>query len=458
MGDLKPLGSEKLQGIDKLKRIMEIARYNEKTQSVNEGSVSKNSYSIQLPDGYTYGIVLEKSGYIIKKGINESTLDYNEPIRQRKYYRSYSEAMKKLNLVASELNRLHENHEGISLLGEQPEAKKKFVLKTNKPKTPSADAGTPPAPEVGAPPAPEAGAPPAPDAGTPPAPDAGTPPAPEDDLTGGGEEGMSPSPEDDLTGGGEEGMPPAPEGEEGMEMTSEPEEDGMTPPEEGDEESGGESKVSLKAIQKLTGRLSQKVREYEKEKGMDSQDKKYVLNSLISAINVKSLDDDDRDDIFDKLEQYDEYDMGDEGDLDVEGSDMEGMEEEPTAGDELTGGDETTTEPESTAGDELTGGSAEPPLEESVESVLMNYFNVKPNERPLLEQKKKKDFIKNTIKKVNIKNEIKNLSESKSQYLKSLQLLENFEDAKFVGKSNLENLIFSINGKKYKVTPRGKVI
>ena len=435
MGDLKPLGSEKLQGIDKLKRIMEIARYNEKTQSVNEGSVSKNSYSIQLPDGYTYGIVLEKSGYIIKKGINESTLEYNEPIRQRKYYRSYSEAIKKLNLVASELNRLHENHEGISLLGEQPEAKKKFVLKTNKPKTPSADAGTPPAP------------------------DAGTPPAPEDDLTGGGEEGMPPAPEDDLTGGGEEGMPPAPEGEEGMEMTSEPEEDGMTPPEEGDEESGGESKVSLKAIQKLTGRLSQKVREYEKEKGMDSQDKKYVLNSLISAINVKSLDDDDRDDIFDKLEQYDEYDMGDEGDLDVEGSDMEGMEEEPMAGDELTGGDdETTTEPEATAGDELTGGSAEPPLEESVESVLMNYFNVKPNERPLLEQKKKKDFIKNTIKKVNIKNEIKNLSESKSQYLKSLQLLENFEDAKFVGKSNLENLIFSINGKKYKVTPRGKVI
>jgi hypothetical protein len=88
----------------------------------------------------------------------------------------------------------------------------------------------------------------------------------------------------------------------------------------------------------------------------------------------------------------------------------------------------------------------------------MKYFNVSQNEKPLLEQKKKKDFIKNKIKQVNIKNEIKNLSESKVQYLKSLQLLENFESAKFVGKSNMENLVFSINGKSYKVTPRGKVI
>ena len=37
MGDLKPLGSEKLQGQDKLKRIMEIARFNEVIpNSINE--------------------------------------------------------------------------------------------------------------------------------------------------------------------------------------------------------------------------------------------------------------------------------------------------------------------------------------------------------------------------------------------------------------------------------------
>jgi hypothetical protein len=115
---------------------------------------------------------------------------------------------------------------------------------------------------------------------------------------------MSPAPDAE---GEDMGMPPAPDAE-GEDMGMPPAEDEEDMEMEDDlETEGGESKVSLKAIQKLTGRLSQKVREYEKEKGMDSQDKKYVLNSLISAINVKSLDDEDRDDIFDKLEQYDDY-------------------------------------------------------------------------------------------------------------------------------------------------------
>jgi hypothetical protein len=37
MGGLKPIGSEKLQGMDKIHRIMEIARYNETLpSSINE--------------------------------------------------------------------------------------------------------------------------------------------------------------------------------------------------------------------------------------------------------------------------------------------------------------------------------------------------------------------------------------------------------------------------------------
>ena len=31
MGNLKPIGSEKLQGMDKINRIIEISRYNENT-------------------------------------------------------------------------------------------------------------------------------------------------------------------------------------------------------------------------------------------------------------------------------------------------------------------------------------------------------------------------------------------------------------------------------------------
>ena len=149
MADLRPLGSEKLQGMDKIKRIMEIARYNEAPkQEINE--LSTTNYTIKLSDGNTYAIVKEKLGYIIKKGINESTLDYSDPIRQRKYFDSYSQAMKKLNLHAKEMNRIYENEEEIPLIGEHTASKKKFVLKSPKPAAePSAEE---PAPAAAPPP------------------------------------------------------------------------------------------------------------------------------------------------------------------------------------------------------------------------------------------------------------------------------------------------------------------
>ena len=50
MADLKPLGSEKLNGMDKIKRILEISRFNESIPtSVNE--TSKSEYKVKLADG-----------------------------------------------------------------------------------------------------------------------------------------------------------------------------------------------------------------------------------------------------------------------------------------------------------------------------------------------------------------------------------------------------------------------
>ena len=68
MADLKPLGSEKLTGQNKIKRIMEIARYNEKTPN-NINETSRSEYSITLADMNKYEIVKERQGYIIKKTI-----------------------------------------------------------------------------------------------------------------------------------------------------------------------------------------------------------------------------------------------------------------------------------------------------------------------------------------------------------------------------------------------------
>ena len=60
MADLKAIGSEKLTGQDKIKRIMEIARFNESLPSlVNENSTSQ--YSLTLADGQNYQIIKDKS-------------------------------------------------------------------------------------------------------------------------------------------------------------------------------------------------------------------------------------------------------------------------------------------------------------------------------------------------------------------------------------------------------------
>ena len=85
MADLKPIGSEKLQGQDKINRILEIARYKEtRPSSINE--TSRVEFGKTLADGQQYEIVKEKLGYIIKKNVNES-LDYIEPMKNRKYYK-----------------------------------------------------------------------------------------------------------------------------------------------------------------------------------------------------------------------------------------------------------------------------------------------------------------------------------------------------------------------------------
>jgi len=106
MADLKPIGSEKLTGQDKIKRIMEIARFKENIpNTLNE--TSRSEYGINLADGMSYEIVKERQGYIIKKVVTEGTTEYIEPMKNRKYYSSYSQALKRLNLFAGEINRLN---------------------------------------------------------------------------------------------------------------------------------------------------------------------------------------------------------------------------------------------------------------------------------------------------------------------------------------------------------------
>ena len=304
MAGLKPIGSEKLEGMDKIRRIMEIARYNEVVpQSVNENE--SKEYSLDLADGNNYEIVRERQGYIIKKTINESETDYIEPMKNRKYFSSYSQALKKLNLMAKEFNTLYENTEGTSLFNEQ---KKKYKLKVRKPKADLEPVAEPTPAEAPAP-APELPPPPAeptPDMGmeTPPA-DLGTEPP-----VGGEDMGMEPDMGEEPVGGEDMGMeePPMDEmgGEEEIDVDIE------------DKKDKGPSE--FKRIQILVGKLAQKIRQYEEEKDLSAKDVKYIINSILSALDVEVLDEDDIEQIIAKLE-------GDEDDEEGEGEEMSDEEE-----------------------------------------------------------------------------------------------------------------------------------
>ena len=482
MGNLKPIGSEKLTGDQKFKRIMEIARFNEVIPNrINENA--KSEYSIGLADGNKYEIVKERQGYIIKKTISESETDYMEPMKNRKYYSSYSQAFKRLNLVAGELNRLNENEEGLSLYGEQ----KKFTLKTPKPKMDMPS----PAEVPSAPPA---------------VPSPELPPSPMDDM------GM-----DDM-------------GIDDMEMDDMEMDDTEMDIDVDDENNGGsDERVTFKTIQKLTGKLTQKIRTLESEEGLTSENIKYVINMVLSSFDLNELSEEDREDILSKFEDETE-DLG--GD-DMDGEDltddsevediqadmdipMEGEMEEDMYGSfddnewynhkdrrhsaddfdfdfdeeefedfpslmnrhsdsEQLWFDKDNGEKFFNAYKEKSGGkpfkvrTRKSDLgngaifdsifgESKVDKVLSKYFEVSKKE---IVESRQKTAEKKTRTITEVRRKMKSvvkLTETIEQELASQKFLEENSGAKIVGKTNKNNLVFENKGKEIKITPEGLLV
>ena len=422
MADLKPIGSEKLSGQDKIKRIMEIARYKENSpSSLNE--TSRSEFNIGLADGNEYQIVKEKQGYIIKKTISEGTTDYIEPMKNRKYFSSYSQALKRLNLLTKEINRINENEEEISLFGEQ----RKVVLRT--PKAMGSVEDEP----VAAPPAPPAEPPAVPEPELPPSPDASAAPT---------EDGMDiPSP-DGM--GDEMGDENAPEGEE-VSMDAEV-------------EVGGEEKVTFKTIQKLTGKLTQKIRTLDSEEGMTSEDIKYVINMVLSSLDLKNLSEEDKEDIMSKFEEETE-DLG--GD-DMDGTDLtDDSEVEDIQADmdvDVEQGGDMQSEPE--MAESGHGAIIDSIFRESkVDKVISKYFEMSKKE--IMEQRKLKiEKEKEKLKFVERKMKaVSNLSETAEQELASKKFLEENATSEFIGKTNKKNLVFeNSKGKRVKISPEGLLV
>ena len=404
MADLKPLGSEKLTGQDKLKRIMEIARFNEVIPS-NINETARSEYSISLADGNKYEIVKERQGYIIKKTISESETDYIEPMKNRKYYSSYSQAFKRLNLVAGELNRINENEEGVSLYGEQ----KRFTLKT-------------PKPAVDSMPAPAAEVPSAPPA----VPSPALPPSPNAEMPAGDELGM------DM---GDMGA--APEAEVDVDATVD-----VETPDMGDAE-----QVTFKTIQKLTGKLTQKIRTLDADQGMTSEDIKYVINMVLSSLDLKTLTEEDREDILSKFDDEAEDLGGDDmGGLDMtddsEVEDIQADMDVPVEGYEMEEGGYGN----GAIIDSIFG-------ESTVDKVISKYFEISKKE--ILESKGKNTKVSEVKKQMK---EVIRLSETVEQELSAKKFLENNLNAKIVGVTNKKNLVFENKGKQVKISPEGLLV
>ena len=245
MADLKPLGSEKLNGDDKLKRILELTYFNDKNK---KSSSVKPELVKESKTGGVYGIVKEKDGYYVKRGLTESSLDYigGMFMKNKNRFSSYADAYKRLDFIKGQ---------------EELQEATKYVLKQNKPQeeTPM------PEPSMDLPPSPEADA--SGDIGAP----MGDATAPSDDVA---------APVDDMSG-----------------------EDVAT-----DDEAGKRSSYMAEA-QKFAGKLGQELRDLQDK--MESDDIKYILNMVISAVKLDNLDDEDIEEIGKKFER-DEDDMGSE--------------------------------------------------------------------------------------------------------------------------------------------------
>ena len=352
-----------------------------------------------MADGKYYGIVKEKTGYVVKVGISESELDYNEPMQNRKHYKSFSQAMKKVNLIAGELNRIHENTQGVNIIGEQ----KKFVLKTPEPKVDVDIDVDEPSIE----------------------PEADLDMDVDMDVDMDSEESV-----DDLD----------------MDLDLDDTEEEVEVEVE-DEES------SFKVIQKLTGKIGQKLRTYDKNQGLSSEDIKYVLNSIISAVELDKLSEEDKEDILANFEEDEtDYDMEGEVDIDVESGDDEldldldlDMDMEEPEG-EMAEGDSMKS-----MVDEIFG-------ESKVDKVLEKYFVVTDGEKKITESKKIKKFLAEKVNTISVKKEIKRLSESIEQELTSEFILKENTNIKFLGKTNKGNLIFESGKKQFKVTSKGELL
>jgi hypothetical protein len=267
---------------------------------------------------------------------------------------------------------------------------------------------------------------------------------------------------------------------------------GSPPPdmegEELDDKKPKEKKVSeIKRIQILVGKLAQKIRSYEEEKDLSNKEVKYIINSILSAIDVDVLDEDDIEQIIGKLEGVDDDEEEEDisfGDEDTE-TPSEVIPEPPKEPEMAEGFNNLTNAFNNQMGGAYTSSASEQLedydpedyhlkrrnrriynptperfthgtfAESSADKVLSKYFIISEDEKNQYELEKERKS--NKVYQNNKQNIIR-LSESTHQLDSALEYIKENPRVKLIGLSTKGNLIFKEGINEVKVTKFGKLI
>ena len=261
---------------------------------INE-SVSTSAVELvkKSPNGKVYGIVRENRKYFIKESNNGTDFDFIGGVanKTKNQHHSYEEAVRQLNLMFEDFNRSYNIQNGTNILESDNIQEKKFVIRTKKKSTPA--------------------------------------PAPAEDEAdgfdfGGGEDkggddsfdfgGDSEDKSgDDFDFGDEGDSGDTEEGGDDFNFGGDTEE---TDSDEGDEDldmEGGDEEDTIKSIQKMTGKLGQKIRDTE---DLSSDIMKWVAKSVLSALDLDQMDNEDKKDIIRTIKKKKDDEEGSDEEFD----------------------------------------------------------------------------------------------------------------------------------------------
>jgi len=240
------------------------------------------------PNGKSYGIVRENRKYFIKESNDGINFDFIGGVgnKQKNQHSSYEDAIKELNFMFEDFNRSYNIQEGTNILTNDIIEEKRFILKSKKKKSVDFGGGEDKPADTGF--------------------DFGGEDKGGDDSFdfGGGEEGGDDNAGFDFGGGEDES------GDSGDFDFGDTEDTGDDDFNFDDEEIDDDDPI--KSIQKMTGKLGQKIRDTE---DLSSDTMKWVAKSVISALDLEAMDSEDKKDIIRAVKKK-EAEGTDEGDFD----------------------------------------------------------------------------------------------------------------------------------------------